>query len=162
VLWTRTDGNSNDKITATFPYDLVGVWDPAEPEAAQWSKRASLVRALIEDCLLHPIPNPGGTPVGTPPGAIAGVRSLNVSPNPFNPTTIIRFELGASARTTVAVYDLRGGLVVQLHDGMLAAGPQRMPWNGRDHRGRAVASGVYVVEIEGGGQRHTAKIALLK
>jgi flagellar hook assembly protein FlgD len=87
---------------------------------------------------------------------------LAVHPNPFNPTTTITFELGETTHTRVAIYDLRGALVIRLCDGMLPAGLQKLPWNGRDHRGRSVASGVYVVEIEGGGERQTAKVALLK
>jgi hypothetical protein len=81
----------------------------------------------------------------TQPGAI--VLHQNV-PNPFNPTTLIRFELPARARVRLHVYDVGGRLVRTLVDGELQQGLQEIPWNGRDDRGVNVASGVYFYRLE--------------
>jgi flagellar hook assembly protein FlgD len=62
----------------------------------------------------------------------------------------------------VAVYDLRGELVRVLHDGPVAAGTHRHEWDGRDRSGSEVASGVYLIQIEGFGTVEVRKLALLR
>jgi len=69
-------------------------------------------------------------------------------PNPFNPTTLIRFELPARAHVRLLVFDVRGRLVRTLVDGELQPGGQEIAWNGRDGDGRNVASGVYFYRLE--------------
>ncbi len=69
-------------------------------------------------------------------------------PNPFNPTTLIRFELPARARVKLHVYDVRGRLVRRLVEGELQEGVQEIPWNGRDDSGVFAASGVYFYRLE--------------
>jgi len=73
-------------------------------------------------------------------------------PNPFNPTTSLRFLLAEAARVSLRVFDTRGRLVRTIvADEVLAAGEHRRPWQGRDDAGQSVASGVYLVLIEGAG-----------
>jgi flagellar hook assembly protein FlgD len=83
-------------------------------------------------------------------------------PNPFNPATTIAFEVPVAGRVHLAVYDARGALVRTLVDGALPAGPWREQWDGRDQRGRAVASGVYFVRLAAGGTTASHKVTLLK
>lgn len=100
-------------------------------------------------------------PVDVEPTVIprAAVRNY---PNPFNPSTTIVFEVPVAGRVQLAVYDARGSLVRTLVDGALPAGPRREQWDGRDQRGRAVASGVYFVRLEAGGETASHKVTLLK
>jgi hypothetical protein len=69
-------------------------------------------------------------------------------PNPFNPETTISFDVGQTGHVTVSVYDIRGAHVIDLAEGVLAAGVYRVPWVGVDAAGRAVASGVYLYRLE--------------
>jgi len=89
-------------------------------------------------------------PVSSAPGG-NGVPSelaiADAAPNPFNPLTTIRFDLPRPDEVTVAVYDVRGGLVRELWTGSREAGRHLLQWNGRDDRGRSVPSGVYLVRI---------------
>ena len=78
------------------------------------------------------------------PGLVLGPAS----PNPFHPTTRIVFETARPARVRLAVYDVHGRLVATLLEGAVAPGRHAAAWNGRDGRGRDVASGVYVVRLE--------------
>ncbi|MBN1884379.1 MAG: hypothetical protein JW876_02495 [Candidatus Krumholzibacteriota bacterium] len=82
------------------------------------------------------------TPADTPPAAAALAA---VYPNPFNPSTTVRFTLPRAARARVAVCDAAGRLVRTLADRAWTAGAHEIAWNGRTDRGLAAASGVYFV-----------------
>ncbi len=64
-------------------------------------------------------------------------------PNPFNPTTLIRFDLGAAGPVRLCIYDVAGRLVRTLLDGERQRDWYRITWDGLDARGRRVASGIY-------------------
>ena len=83
-------------------------------------------------------------------------------PNPFNPRTGIAFQIPTTGRVTLRVYSIRGTLVRTLVDQALPGGPYRVEWDGRDDRGAALASGVYVYELSQGTRRLSHKMSLLK
>jgi hypothetical protein len=84
------------------------------------------------------------------------------SPNPFNPTTTIRYELGAPGNVTLRVYDLRGRVVRTLVDANRASGPHSVVWDGRDDRGIRAASGVYFYRLDTGGSVISKKMVLVE
>lgn len=73
---------------------------------------------------------------------------LTAAPNPFNPQVEIRAELPAAASARLSVCDMRGRVVRDLFSGVLAAGESRWWWDGCDAKGRAAASGVYLLRLE--------------
>ncbi len=83
-------------------------------------------------------------------------------PNPFNPLTTVSFFLPHESRTRLRVYDLLGRPVRTLVGGRLAAGYHTLTWKGRDDSGRAVAAGVYLLELRGPDFRQVRKLLLLK
>lgn len=83
-------------------------------------------------------------------------------PNPFNPTTTIRYEVDRAGPVTVEVFDLSGRLVQRLLRARQEAGPHGVPWNGSDMQDRRVASGVYVVRLQSGERVLSRKIVALK
>jgi serine protease AprX len=83
-------------------------------------------------------------------------------PNPFNPTTTIRYDIAARARVNLSIYDVRGSLVATLVDEMQPAGSQSVQWHARDRQGNALASGVYLCRLVASGEQHTRKLVLLK
>ncbi len=83
-------------------------------------------------------------------------------PNPFNPSTTIRFDLALSGKVQLNVYNLRGQLVRQLVNEELGAGMHRVVWDGRDSHQRSVASGIYFLRLEARDYCHTHKAMLLK
>jgi streptogramin lyase len=90
----------------------------------------------------------GGVETGIDPlRAPARTRLLANVPNPFNPSTTIRYELARPQMARLAVHDVRGRLLRSLHNGVLGAGEHVAQWDGRDFAGRAMASGVYVVRL---------------
>ncbi|MBD3222990.1 hypothetical protein GF314_17310 [bacterium] len=91
--------------------------------------------------------------------------SLSCYPNPANPRTTIRLDLPAAgaARVRVDLYDVRGRRVARLHDGPLrGAGPHALSWDGRDDRGRALASGVYLARAVVDGEAMSGKVVLVR
>ncbi|NNM33082.1 MAG: hypothetical protein HKO53_08445, partial [Gemmatimonadetes bacterium] len=99
----------------------------------------------------------------TPAPFVAGeTRLLPAHPNPFNPTTLLRFELGEAADVRLRIYDDRGRQVRVLEPGLLPVGPHRVPWNARDGRGAPLASGVYRVLLEAGAQWQAQSVTLIK
>lgn len=101
------------------------------------------------------------TGVGDTP-ARAGAFLHPAHPNPFNPSTTIRYDLSVGARVNVSIFDVRGALVSTLVDEMQSAGNRSLVWNARDAEGRALASGVYLCRLDAGGVRQTRKLVLLK
>lgn len=97
------------------------------------------------------------------PNAGAGEpRLLANVPNPFNPSTMIRYELPDAARVTVGVYDLSGRLVIELVNEERAAGEHSVRWDGRNNQGAAQASGLYFVRLNAGGKTGLRKITLVQ
>lgn len=88
----------------------------------------------------------------------------SVVPNPFNPQTVIRFELGQDGqRVRLDVYDLHGRRVRSLVDGVLTRGTHDARWNGTDASGAPVATGVYFAVLQIDGAHSSArKLTLLK
>lgn len=101
-------------------------------------------------------------PTSATPPARAAVLSLENTPNPFNPSTTIRFELARDADALLVVYDASGARVTTLHAGRLPAGTHEARWNGTDARGERVSSGVYFCRLAAGGDVLTRKLVLLK
>lgn len=83
-------------------------------------------------------------------------------PNPFNPTTVIRFDLAQSAPVALVVYNVDGRRVRQLLSQPLGPGGYEVPWDGRNDSGAPVASGVYFYRLTAGDYSATRKMILLK
>ena len=83
-------------------------------------------------------------------------------PNPFNPETTIRFDLPRSQEIDLAVYDLTGQKIATLAHGLRGAGIHSLRWDGRDERGRGLASGVYLYRLTAGDRVKTRKLLLLR
>ena len=85
-------------------------------------------------------------------------------PNPFNPQTSIRFEVGGNRAVSseVTVYDLSGRAVRHLFEGTVNPGPQSVDWNGRDDHGRHLATGVYLARVQVAQEQQIVKMTLAK
>ncbi len=81
----------------------------------------------------------------------------SVSPNPFNPTTTISYDLPESSTMTLKVYDLLGHEVAVLVEGSVTAGRHKVVLDGR-----RLGSGIYFVEMRTAIHRSTKKLVLMK
>jgi len=94
-------------------------------------------------------------------GAIKTELSQN-QPNPFNPTTTIRFVLPVREDVTLAIYDANGHLVRTLVNEVQGYGAHEVTWDGRDDDGAAMGSGVYFYRLRAGKLTESKKMVLLK
>ncbi len=83
-------------------------------------------------------------------------------PNPFNPVTVIRFQVAATAAVRINVYNVSGQKVRTLVDGEFIPGTYRTTWDGRDYKGRSLASGVYFYRMTSGDFAETRSVPLRK
>lgn len=93
------------------------------------------------------------------PRAASDIRAY---PNPFNPTTTIRFKLPVDSKISIVIFDVTGSPVRQFGERRLKAGPQELVWDGRDDSNKPVGSGVYFIRVSGMGYSQSAKLVLLK
>ena len=124
--------------------------------------------------------NVGGGPIaatfdwfGAPTMTTVGIDDVEVAvptasklhasyPNPFNPTTNIAYELGNAGDVNITVYNMLGQEVATLAAGFQAAGAYTVQWNGIDHAGHSVPSGLYFYTMQTEGFSATQKMMLLK
>jgi hypothetical protein len=108
--------------------------------------------------------NPGAqAPVGVGeplPGALRFVL-LPARPNPLVATSTIEFELAETRSARLAIYDVTGQRVRLLVDELLAAGRQRVTWDGRSDFGAPVANGIYFARVQAGSFRASTRIVVL-
>ena len=83
-------------------------------------------------------------------------------PNPFNPSTLIRYDVGQAGKMALCIYNANGSLVRILAEGYHEAGRYEVSWQGVDAAGRRVASGVYFARLQTADRVQTRKLVLLK
>ena len=83
-------------------------------------------------------------------------------PNPFNPSTTIRYELQKKGMVEVNIYDVNGRLVNQLVKQNQSVGMHTVVWNGKNLFGDKVASGLYIYAVKFENTLYTKKMILLK
>jgi len=99
---------------------------------------------------------------GDPTTLPTGYTLYQNFPNPFNPATEIRFDLPAPARVRLTVYNLLGAEVATLVQGNLPGGHHTVIWDGKDHSGNAVASGIYFYRLKAADYAAQKKMILIK
>jgi hypothetical protein len=83
-------------------------------------------------------------------------------PNPFNPSTTIRYDLAQASDVQLNVYAVTGQLVRQLVAGQQATGAHQVEWDGRDGAGTLVGNGAYLAELRAGEFRAVTRMVLMK
>jgi uncharacterized delta-60 repeat protein len=78
-------------------------------------------------------------------------------PNPFNPSTVINFEISHSSNVKLVVYDMLGKVVDGLTDGFLESGSYSISFTNKN-----LASGIYFYEFQAGDYRDIKKMTLIK
>ena len=83
-------------------------------------------------------------------------------PNPFNPSTTIRYAVPRAVRVRLAIFDPQGRRVCTLRDEMVN-GPawHKTQWDGTDSAGRRVSSGVYFFRLDAGEFSETKRMVLV-
>jgi hypothetical protein len=83
-------------------------------------------------------------------------------PNPFNPITILSYDLPKDSDVRLSIFDMLGNRVATLVSTYQKAGYKNITWNATDNMGIPVSAGVYLYQIEAGEFIQTRKMVLLK
>ena len=78
-------------------------------------------------------------------------------PNPFNPTTTLKFALPVDAQVSLSIYNLQGREIATLTDKFMNAGYHSVEWNANQY-----SSGIYFVKMMSGNYIKTQKLMLVK
>jgi hypothetical protein len=168
-------GNANDQLSVyAFPSSLPSS-EPASGEVNAYTNALADAADLgIVTLRQGTFASAGqvvidGIRIGTSwPGAVAAVTpvagmtptSIELSqnfPNPFNPSTVIRFGLPSAQRITLRVFDMLGRQVALLADGQFSAGMHEVSFDAR-----GLSSGTYFYSLESDAHREMKRMVLLK
>jgi hypothetical protein len=83
-------------------------------------------------------------------------------PNPFNPSTEIKFDLHKDSNVKLSVYNMKGELVKVITNDKYSAGSYSYRWNGENNHNAKVSSGVYIIQFRTNNQSMSNKVILLK
>jgi len=103
-----------------------------------------------------------GNEDGPAPAPATALRLHPCRPNPFNPATVVAFDIDAPGMVSLDVVDVRGRHVARLVSGALGAGAHEATWRGRDDAGVAAPAGVYFAKLVVGETREMRRMTLLK
>ena len=84
-------------------------------------------------------------------------RVLPPAPNPFNPETVITFELPSVRQVKIEVFNRLGRRVSVLKEETMPAGVHRVTFNGAN-----LSSGIYFIRVQAGSEFDIAKVALVR
>ncbi len=121
----------------------------------------SLTEAGVDDVfigrfdLTSAIDQPDAAPTGA-------FRLVAVRPNPFNPSTLVTYEVAAREKVELKVFDVQGRLLRTLVDGVIEPGLHSAHFDGRTAGGQELASGTYFLELTAGAKRLTEKLSLVR
>lgn len=83
-------------------------------------------------------------------------------PNPFNPTTTIKFGLPAAGNVKLVIYDILGRQVAELVNTKMQGGYHSVVWDGKNDLGRQVASGLYIYQVATNNKILSRKMIMVK
>lgn len=94
---------------------------------------------------------------------------LTAYPNPFNPSTIIRYSIPAAdayyastGNVSLTIYDILGSEVWSTVEQNKTAGTYELTWNGVNNNNKQVSSGVYLLKIQTGRMEKSIKLMLIR
>jgi len=86
----------------------------------------------------------------------------SIYPNPFNPSTTIRYAVPRAGQVSIEIFDILGRKVVTLFDQNQTTGWHTVQWNGLNEQQQAVTSGIYIARLKAEGQVSAKKMILLR
>ena len=90
------------------------------------------------------------------------IELANNYPNPFNPSTVIRYAMPHDGLGSLIIYNLLGQRVRMLYEGTISAGHHEITWDGKDQLGNTVQTGVYFYRLESGSVSIVKKMLIVK
>jgi hypothetical protein len=141
------------------PVNVLGYTDNAGG-ANDWYRLAAVDQSAASSGF-GPAVKPTGI-VDAPPQAATRFALHPNEPNPFNPTTLLRYDLTQASQVYLGIYDSTGRLVRVLVSSFRPAGRHLAPWDGRDDAGQTVASGIYIARLDAQHEHATRKMVMVR
>jgi hypothetical protein len=104
-------------------------------------------------------------PLGTPTDSDITPKTFNLSqnfPNPFNPTTTIKYKVPEAVHVQLVVYNVDGRRLRVLVNEFTPPGDYQNSWDGRNDKGDIASSGVYFYRMKAGAFDQTKKLVFMK
>ncbi|MDI3503290.1 MAG: hypothetical protein PWP64_226 [Candidatus Cloacimonadota bacterium] len=125
------------------------------------------IRCVSDDAFIFYVDNfsvhsNGGTPSEDSTAPVLTTELKSNYPNPFNPTTTIRYSVQETSPVNIKIYNAKGQLVKQLVKETKAAGEYSVIWNGTDLNNQAVSTGIYFYKMNAGKYSSTRKMIMMK
>ena len=141
---TGTTYNDSELPVGTYTYSVSALYD------GNWESE------LSNDAVVNV--------TGINEGSIIPIISELIGnyPNPFNPTTMIKFGLHQEQKVMLVIYNIKGEIVRTLVDKEFEAGYHEIFWNGKSNTNETVASGVYFYMLNTGNFSQTKKMIIIK
>jgi FlgD Ig-like domain len=159
-LWGRfTDNSSGDSVVK---YNLA---EGIHSLTLTYREPGMLLDKILvtSDSTFNPAPDTMTTSVNYVNNNIPnGYMLYNSYPNPFNPSTVISYQLPEVGNVTLIIYDIMGREVARIEDGYQAAGKYNYTWNTENVSGRNLASGTYFARLRAGNYMKVIKLLLIK
>jgi photosystem II stability/assembly factor-like uncharacterized protein len=105
---------------------------------------------------------PGIVGIPTQPDVAQEFMLFDNYPNPFNPSTTIRYALPGQANVTLRIYNILGQEIRTLVNERQSAGVRSVVWDGRNNLNQAVSSGIYIYRLQAGARVLSKKMILLE
>jgi len=83
-------------------------------------------------------------------------------PNPFNPSTVINYDLAVDGYVDLSIYNVIGKKVKTIVNQNETAGRKVTAWYGTDDAGNSLGAGMYFYRLTAGGKVFTKKMILMK
>lgn len=170
-------GKLNGCARLTMSYNGVDVTDESKVSIYRlnsndtWSEVSGGIVNTKNNTITVDITSFGVYAIGLGEGSKVGGGSMIPSsfnlaqnyPNPFDDSTVIKFEIGETTNISLKVYNLAGQLVSTIYEGEKQPGVYTINWDGTDDNGVKLASGLYLYTLEAGSDfKATRKMIMVR
>ncbi len=156
ILCGKIDVNDNDTESTATTRSLQNHWGDVPDNFQSWQR----AEAWAAPFKLTSTPLPSAVEsAGAAPFRFSLDRNY---PNPFNPSTVMNYQVGRTSDVSLKVFDMRGREIRTLVSGRKTAGAYTASWDGTDSRGQKVPSGIYLCRMNAGGTTQNQKMTLIK
>jgi flagellar hook assembly protein FlgD len=83
-------------------------------------------------------------------------------PNPFNASTVIRYDLPSASFVRLEIYNALGQKIKTLMSAKESAGEHRIQWDATNDAGQPAPSGVYLIQLQAGKETRTHKVTVVR
>ncbi len=143
--------------------DSVSFADELNDQGSEWP----FLWAAIDWALGRPITNPGVSATNKTEKLKPEQIPILIEnyPNPFNSSTVIRFEIPSLENNiqyvNVSIYNVLCQKIITLYDGPISSGSYQFTWHGTNIKGEKLTSGVYICTIQSANFIHFKKMLLI-